>query len=395
MTARRVAGGRGTARSAPGLRAELAGIPEDVYSPLADRVAAHPGPLVPLHVGDTWLEPPEVARAEALRSELHPGLHRYADTRGLPELVDALVDKLRERNGIPCERDEVLVTAGATGALAAAVGSFAGPGDEVLILAPFWPLIRGIVTCLGAVPVEVPFYDRLDSASGAVEAVREHLGPRTKALYVSSQSNPTRRVLPESWLAALAEFCRDHGLWLLPDEVYEDLVYRGEAFSPARVAPERTFSVFSFSKSYGMAGWRVGYLAGPREAVAAARKLATHLFYQAPTPGQAAALGALRGGGGFVARARSLYAEIGAEVAELLGLPPPEGSTFLFLDLARWPGSGGLWRFLERCLDEGVLLAPGAACGEAYAGFARLCYTAAPPDQVRGAVERVARILRG
>lgn len=379
----------------PGLRAALAGIPEDVYSPLADRVAAHPGPLVPLHVGDTWLDPPEAARAEVLRSEAHPGLHRYAETRGIPELVDALVAKLRDRNRIPCERDQVLVTAGATGALAAAVGSFAGPGDEVLILAPFWPLIRGIVTCFGATPVEVPFYDRVDSARAAVAAVRARLGPRARALYVSSPSNPTGRVLPESWLAALAELCRERDLWLLSDEVYEDLVYRGAAFSPARVAPERTFSVFSFSKSYGMAGWRVGYLCGPGEAVAAARKLATHLFYQAPTPGQVAALAALRGGGDFVARARSRYAELGSEVAGLLGVPPPEGSTFLFLDLGRWPGSGGLWRFLERCLEAGVLLAPGGACGEAYAGFARLCYTAAPPDRVRSAVERVARILRG
>ncbi len=389
----RPAGGAGADRRSPELREALAGIPEDVYSPLADRVAAHPGPLVPLHVGDTWLDPPEEARAEALRSQRHPGLHRYADTRGLPELVDALVGKLRERNRIPCERDEVLVAAGATGALAAAVGSFAGPGTEVLILAPFWPLIRGIVTCFGATPVEVPFYDRVDSDRAAVEAVRARIGPRTRALYVCSPSNPTGRLLPEPWLVALAELCRDFDLWLLSDEVYEDLVYRGEAFSPARVAPERTFSVFSFSKSYGMAGWRVGYLCGPREAVAAARKLATHLFYQAPTPGQVAALAALRGGADFVARARSLYAEVGAEVAARLGLPPPEGSTFLFLDLARWPASGGLWRFLDRCLDEGVLLAPGGACGEAYAGFARLCYTAAPPHEVRGAVERVARIL--
>lgn len=395
MKPRGSAGHGAGAPAGRGLRGVLAEIPEDVYSPLAHRVAAHPGPVVPLHVGDTWLDPPEPARAEALRAEEHPGLHRYADTRGLPELVDALVAKLRERNGLACEREQVLVAAGATGALAAAVGSFAEPGDEVLILAPFWPLIRGIVTCLGANPVEVPFYDRVESAEAAVAAVRERIGPRTRALYVSSPSNPTGRVLPEAWLVALAELCREHDLWLLSDEVYEDLVYRGEPFSPGRVAPDRTFSVFSFSKSFGMAGWRVGYLCGPRDAVAAARKLATHLFYQAPTPGQVAALAALRAGDAFVARARSLYRQVGEEVAAVLGLPPPEGSTFLFLDLSRWPASGGLWNFLGRCLDEGVLLAPGGACGRDYAGFARLCYTAAPPAEVLGAVERVARILRG
>jgi N-succinyldiaminopimelate aminotransferase len=101
---------------------------------------------------------------EDLREAEHPDLHRYSETQGLPVLVSALVEKLRARNRIASERAGVLVAAGATGALGAAVGTCAAPGEEVLVLAPFWPLIRGIVQAFRATPVEVPFYDRVDSA---------------------------------------------------------------------------------------------------------------------------------------------------------------------------------------------------------------------------------------
>jgi N-succinyldiaminopimelate aminotransferase len=259
-------------------------IPGAVFSPVARELGPDARALVPLHVGDTWLEPLVGGRMQDLRTDEHPGLHRYSETRGIPELVDVLVEKARERNRLPCEREGVLVTAGATGALACAVGMLAAPEEEVLILAPFWPLIRGIVQAFRARPVEVPFYDRVDSLEAAVEAVRERVTPRSVALYVSSPSNPTGRVLPRAWLEALAELAQREDLWLLSDEVYEDYVYRGEHFSPGRVAPERTLSVFSFSKAYGMAGNRTGYLVGPAPAVAAAQKVSTHTFYSAPLP---------------------------------------------------------------------------------------------------------------
>ncbi len=251
-------------------------IPGAIFSPLAHRIAGATGPIFPLHVGDTWMEPFDGARMQDLAVDVHPGMHRYADTQGVPALVGAVVEKLRQRNGIRCERASVLLTAGATGALASAIGMLAEPGEEVLILAPFWPLIRGIVQSARALPVEVPFFDRVDSAAEAVEAVRAKLSSRSVALYVSSPSNPSARVIPAEWLEALADLARREDLWLLSDEVYEDYVYRGEHVSPARFAPERSLSVFSFSKAYGMAGNRVGYLAGPAEAVAAARKVATH-----------------------------------------------------------------------------------------------------------------------
>ncbi len=370
-------------------------MPGAVYSPFADRLGSGSENaarrVFPLHVGDTWLEPFEGARMQDLRVEDHPGMHRYSETRGLPELVDAVVEKLRSRNGLAADPDSVLVTGGATGGLANVVGALVEPGEEVLVLAPFWPLIRGIVQSFRGVPVEVPFYDRVDSAEAALEAVRERCTERTVALYVSTPSNPTGVVLPESWLAALAGFARENDLWLLSDEVYEDFVYRGEHVSLGPMAPERTVSVYSFSKAYGMAGNRVGYLTGPAEIVAEARKLGTHSFYHAPTAGQLAGLCALRDGAPWVESARESYREAGEAAARTLGLPAPGGSTFLFVDVKDCLDARGMDGFLEDCFEDGVMVAPGASSGADYRDWIRLCYTAVPPAEALEAVTRLAR----
>lgn len=368
-------------------------MPGAVYSPFAGRLPASGVAPVPLHVGDTWLPPVDGARMEDLTAADHPDLHRYGPTAGLPALRDALVEKLRHRNGLACERDEVLVGAGATATLANAVGAIAAPGEEVLILAPFWPLIRGIVQALRATPVEVPFYDRVDSADAAVAAVRERITDRSVALYVSTPSNPTGRVLPRPWLEALAELAARHDLWLLSDEVYEDYVYEGEHFSPGTVVPDRTVSVFSFSKAYGMAGHRVGYLAGPRALVEQAHKIGTHTAYHAPVAGQLAALRALDVGASWVADAHRVYREAGCRSAATLGLPAPQGSTFHFVDVSSQLDDRGMHGFLEDCFEDGVLVAPGGSAGRDYTGWIRLCYTAAPPADVERATAALARRL--
>ena len=365
------------------------------FSPLAERAKASGQRVFPLHVGDTWMEPFEGARMEALRVAEHPGMHRYCETAGIPPLVDALVAKLRARNGLTAERGGVLVTAGATSGLSCAVSALTDPGEEVLILAPFWPLVRGIVRSQRAVPVEVPFFDRVHSAAEAVAAIEERLSPRSVALYFSSPSNPTGRVLPRAWLEALAELARRRDLWLLSDEVYEDYVYRGEHVSVGTLAPERTLSVFSFSKAYGMAGNRAGYLAGPPEVVAEIHKLQIHSSYHAATAAQLAALRALEGGAAWVAAAREAYRGAGEDAARVLGLPAPEGSMFLFVDVARRLGERGLDGFLEDCLEAGVLVAPGASSGADYASWIRLCYSAVPPAEAAEAARRLATVLAG
>ena len=369
-------------------------MPGAVFSPIAHRMREVPGGVCPLHVGDTWMPPFEGARMESLTEADHPGMHRYCDTQGLASLREAIAAKLRARNALEVGADDVLVTAGATGALAAAFGALLEPGDEVLVLAPFWPLSRGIVEAYRGVPVEVPFYDRVDSAEAAVATIDALASSRTVALYVSTPSNPTGRVLPADWLEAIAAWARRRDVWLLSDEVYEDYVYRGDHVSIGRFAPERTLSVFSFSKAYGMAGNRVGYLAGPHDAIVEALKISTHTFYASPTAAQLAARTALEAGQEWIDRARELYAKAGEASAKVLGLAPPEGSTFHFFDVAPRLDDRGLWGFLEDCVEDGFALAPGPSCGRDYATWVRMCYTAAPPDEVESAVSKLAARVR-
>jgi N-succinyldiaminopimelate aminotransferase len=371
--------------------AAVAALPGAVYTPFD--LSQHSGPLFPLHVGDTWMQPAPGTRMEDLREADFPGLHRYGPTGGIAPLVDAIAQKLREKNRLAVERDQVLVTAGATSGLACAVAALCDPGEEVLICAPFWPLIRGIVRAQHATPVEVPFFDRVTTVEEALAALDARRTARTVALYFSNPSNPSGRVLAPDWIEALAAWARRHDLWILSDEVYEEFVYRGEHVSTARIAPERTISAFSFSKTYGMAGNRAGYLAGPAAAIAEAHKVSVHSAYHAPTAAQLAALRALEGGAEWVKGARESYARVGREAAALLGLPAPEGSCFLFVDAAARLDERGLAGFLADCFADGVVVAPGVSAGEAYGSWLRLCYTALPPDAALEGVRRLARRL--
>jgi N-succinyldiaminopimelate aminotransferase len=276
------------------------------------------------------------------------------------------------------------------------VGSIVEPGEEVLLTAPYWPLIAGIVRTFHGVPVAVPFFDPragVHSADDALAALDAATSERTVAVYWNTPNNPTGRTLPADWLAAMAEWARNRNLWILADEVYEECVFDG-AHTPTRpLAPERVFSCHSFSKAYGMAGNRAGFVVGPRAAMDSVRKIGTHTVYSTPTAAQVAAARALGGPGlDWAAEARRLYREIGDWAARRLGVPRPQGSAFLFLDLSTQLEGGDLAQFLARAADRGVLLAPGPSFGP-YPKHARLCFTAAAPDVTRRGVERLADLL--
>jgi aspartate/methionine/tyrosine aminotransferase len=359
-----------------------------VFSALAHRITRFEGEVYPFHVGDTWLEPVASARMEDLRAAEIDGLHRYADPAGLDTLRDLLVERTRERTGVAVERSQVAVTAGATAGLNAVLHALLDPGEEVLIAAPYWPLIAGIVQASRGTPVAVPILDATGAAA-VVERLEAAYRPRTAALYLSSPNNPTGRVLPRAWIEAMVEWAVARGLWVISDEVYEDYVFRGAHTPVLGLAPERTVVAHSFSKAYGMAGNRCGWLVAPAELLGAAQRLGTHTYYSTSTAGQHAAIRALRDGDPWLSAARDRYRAAGERTAELLGVEPPEGGTFLFLDVAPQLGDRGLLGFLEACADRGVFLAPGPSFGP-YDTSVRLCFTAVDPERT----ERGARALR-
>ena len=382
----------------PSLAASAQGLSDAVYSALAARSGKATGPIYPLHVGDTWLEPPPCARAEAQRTADHPRLHNYAPVQGEPALLAAIRRRIFTRHGFDLDPACLQVMPGATTGLAIVVAALLDPGDELLLPSPFWPLIRGIVTTRGCRAVEVPFFTRLDEAGFDAEAALERaVTPRTAALYVNTPHNPTGRVLPEPVVAAVARVARRHDLWVLADAAYEDLAYAAAApplWLRADLA-ERTIAVHTCSKSHALAGARVGWVHGPPGAMRAIRGVQTFNAYCASRPMQLGAARALEEGDAWQAEARRLYREAGTAAATALGLPPPEAGTFLFFDAAPFLGPGEqLDDFLLRCLDAGVLLTPGAAAGRDYATWARLCFTAVTPEDLARALDRLTSVLR-
>ena len=377
----------------PSYSSTVSEIKGSIFSSLAHRLASYSGEVYPLHVGDTWMEPAVGCRMEDLSVRDHPGMHRYARPQGLPELLEAIAARLTRRTRVPTDRKNLLVTTGATGALGAVAGAILEPGDEVLILAPHWPLIAGIVRSFHGRPVAVPILGEADSPETAVEIVESSLTENTVALYLSTPNNPTGALLPPSWIAALARWCSQHDLWILADEVYEDYVYDGEHTYARSEAPERTFSVHSFSKAFGMAGNRCGYVAAPAAAIQKLRKVSVHTFYSTPTAAQLAAIRALDGrGDAWVEEVKAQYMTAGFAAADRLGMPRPQGSQFLFLDVAEHLDDRGLMGFLEDCVDRGLFLAPGPSFGP-YPTHVRLCYTSAPPPIVERGINVLADLL--
>lgn len=365
-----------------------------VYSSFASRLAKYKGEKYPLHIGDTYLAPAEGCRVEDFKEAQHVGLHRYSGVLGRLDLRLAIAERVSSRSGRSFDPSNVLVTAGATGGLGAIVGAIVSPLDEVLVLAPHWPLIAGIVRCFGGKPISVPVIGEGLSTADTIELLRSHLTNRTVAVYINTPSNPTGLLLSSELMAAIGEFARAQDLWVLSDEVYEDFVFTGKHTPFAGFAPERTISAHSFSKAYGMAGNRVGYLVGPSEPILQASKVATNTYYSAPTVGQYAALAALKNADAWVARAQKEYGETGAKAAEILGLPAPAGSTFLFLDVSDCLDASGLTGFLSRCVDRGLLVAPGPAFGP-YPTHIRVCFTSAPPDTTLRGFEVLRDVMTG
>jgi N-succinyldiaminopimelate aminotransferase len=375
------------------------GLSDRVFGQLVQKSQAQGGRFFPLHVGDTYLDPLPAAQAEAQRSSERARLHNYAPVQGEPELLDAIVEKVKRRSGVTLARDCVQVMSGATAGLGVLCGALLEPDDEVLLPAPFWPLIRGAVKLRGAKAIEVPFFTELDKPGfDPVAALERAISPRTVALYLNSPHNPTGAILEPALVAKLAALALKHDLWVLTDEVYEDLWYVHE---PASIwtLPElrgRVIATHSISKAYALAGARVGFCHGPADIMQVVRGVQTFYTYCAPRPMQLGAARALRDGETWLANARKLYGEAARDAANTLRLPMPAGGTFLFFDATPHlrPGET-LMGFLERCLDAGVMLTPGSASGHHYENWARLCYTTVPPHELRAALDCLQRVLWG
>jgi N-succinyldiaminopimelate aminotransferase len=373
------------------------GLSDRVFGQLMQRSQGK-GHVFPLHVGDTYREPLAAARAEAQLTEARPRLHNYAPVQGEPELLDAIVEKLARRHGTTVSTANVQVMSGATAGLGVVCTALLSPGDEMLLPAPFWPLVRGVARFRGATPVEVPFYTRLGEAGfDPIATLEAAVTERTAAIYVNTPHNPTGATLSVELMQRIVDFAKRHDLWLLTDEVYED-IYFGE---PPRAiwtlpgASERAIVTHSVSKAYGLAGSRVGYTHGPADAMQVIRGVQTFYTYCGPRPLQLGAAAALRHGDSWLAEARAEYGDAARATASALSVPAPSGGTFLFFDLRPHLENGETpMQLLERVVDAGVMLTPGSASGEAFGDWARVCFTSVAPGELKQALAILKSVLK-
>jgi aspartate/methionine/tyrosine aminotransferase len=382
-----------------------------VFAELQARIDAHTakgGTLVPLHIGDTHLAPPEAARFErAIAGESSDGLYRYGATAGLPELREAFATRARDVLGIPgvSGAAHVHLGAGGTHALGCAARAVLDAGDDVLVAAPYWPLSVGIFHACSARVVEVPFTSRLATEPGvdAGELLASAITPRTKAIYVTTPNNPDGVVLTRAQLESVARVAIENDLWVFSDEVYADVAYDALHAPHVSIASlpgmaERTIVVQSLSKSHALAGARIGAVIAPEPVIAAARRVGVHTVFNVPVAMQRAATLAMSGGDAWMraalvdyraARDEAAAALVGSNLLFTVG----QGSTYLFLDFERVLDGRPLSVALERGIDHGVLLTPGEAFGRGYERFARLCFTAVPRPRLAEGCARLRAAL--
>lgn len=308
------------------------------------------------------------------------GATGYSPGDGLVPLRDEIATKLRRVNGIDVGRDQVCVTTGACGGLYTTFLVLVGPGDEVLVPDPGWSNYAAIIHVLNGKAVPYPLRPDAGWTLDA-DALEAAITPRTRAILLNSPSNPTGSVEGAESLRRVLEIAERHDLWIVSDEAYDELVFDAPATSIASLGgADRVISIFTFSKTYAMTGWRVGYVTGPASFV---RQLGLHqepVVSCASTISQNAALVALRGPQDCVGTMVSAYSDrrrLASEILNAGGVPfvDPQGAFFLMVDVR--PSGLDSWAYALRALRElGVGTVPGSAFGPRGEGFLRVTLAA-------------------
>lgn len=352
--------------------------------------------VVNLSAGEPDFPTPENVKKAAMKA-IEENFTRYTPASGIPELKAEIARKLRKINHVAYSKDEICVSAGAKQGLYAAMQALLNPGDEALLPKPFWVSYLEQIKLAEAKPVLVPTDEKNKVRADLIE---EKLTEKTKLLILNSPSNPTGMMCDLKELKAIADMALERGFYILSDEVYEFFVYDGRMHvsiaSLNEEVKEKTVILNSFSKTYSMTGWRMGYLAGPKEIIEAVSSFQSHAVGNPNSVAQKAALEALRGPQDFIAKMVKAFDErrrlVVKRLKEIEGVDcfMPEGAFYAFPSIKQTGLTST--RFAERLIEEaGVAVVPGAAFGED--GHIRLSY-ATSMEEIEEGMDRMEKFCR-
>lgn len=334
--------------------------------------------LVHMEVGEPDFAAPSGV-IEAVQKALTLGQTHYTPATGLPQLREAIAAYYRDRFGVVLSPQRIIVTPGASGALQLVLSVLVNPDDEVLVQDPGYPCNRNMIALLGGVPRSLPPMSAGFDATTAAAS----FGEKTKAVMLATPANPTGEVIPAHELNKIYQQIRKAGSHLIVDEIYQGLQYEGEPRTALSMGDDRLFVINSFSKFFGMTGFRVGWAVVPEWAVEAMDRLAQNLFLAAPTPSQYGALAAFdeenlveleRRRLIFKTRRDLLFSGLN-ELGFALGPKPPAGAFYLYAGLEGL-AEDGLQLSEDLLAKAGVAITPGLDFGQHQANqHVRFAYT--------------------
>ncbi|MEV4888477.1 pyridoxal phosphate-dependent aminotransferase [Nonomuraea sp. NPDC055795] len=362
-------------------------------------------PVIGFGAGEPDFSTPGYIVEAAVEAARDPKNHKYTPAGGLPELKQAIAEKTARDSGFRVEAAQVLVTNGGKQAVYEAFATLLDPGDEVLVVAPYWTTYPEAIKLAGGVQVDV-VTDESTGYLASVEQLEAARTERTKVLLFVSPSNPTGAVYSHAEVEAIGRWATEHGLWVVTDEIYEHLVYGGAEFtSIAHYVPaDHVVILNGVAKTYAMTGWRVGWMIGPKDVVKAATNLQSHATSNVSNVAQVAALAAVKGDLSAVSEMREAFDRRRQTMVRMLNdipgvfCPEPAGAFYVYPSVKEVLGKEIRGRrpqtsaeLAELILEEAeVAVVPGEAFGTP--GYFRLSYALGDQDLAEG-VGRIAKLL--
>jgi aspartate/methionine/tyrosine aminotransferase len=352
--------------------------------------------IVHMEIGEPDFETPAPITAAGIEA-LRQGRTHYTPARGLPQLRQAISDFYQAQHNITVDPERIIVTPGSSGALQLLMSVLINPSEQLLMADPGYPCNRNFVRLVEGEPLSIP----VDASSGYqlnITHLQQHWNARSKAVLVASPANPTGTLISNEEMRSMAEFVQQHNGHLLVDEIYHGLVYDAHAETALAISDE-LFVINSFSKYFGMTGWRLGWLVAPPEYVPALEKVAQNIFLAASTPAQHAALVAFQPETLAILeeRRRIFQARRDYLLPALQGLGfdipvTPQGAFYLYANCRRFTDDSD--SFCHRLLEEaGVAVTPGKDFGHNDpAHHLRFAYTTSL-ERLREGVKRIEQFL--